>query len=210
MLSGSSSTDCGSDLTAAYLAAGIMKATRPKEMLAQPLPWTEDFSPATIRFIGIVEALGAVGLILPWLTASPRPHPTRRNRPGHRADPRRDRPPATRRGEGAAYQHRFPRRRTFHRDLPVRRPVTAHRSITTPYRGLSVQFPGQAPIVSGDPVEVVARPSGSKGRRSSAFVRKDSERQSVVPRSPRRRRSPTDSGAANLGGNRNPPGCCAG
>lgn len=55
-------------LAAAYLAAGIMKTLTPKEKLKGSLPWAEDFSPATIKVIGIVEALGAIGLILPWLT----------------------------------------------------------------------------------------------------------------------------------------------
>ena len=55
-------------LAAAYLFAGTNKATRPKDKLVDNLPWAEDFSPATIKFIGIMEILGAIGLILPWLT----------------------------------------------------------------------------------------------------------------------------------------------
>lgn len=55
-------------LAAAYLTAGIMKTFTPKEKLQTSLPWAEDFSPATIKVIGISEALGAIGLILPWLT----------------------------------------------------------------------------------------------------------------------------------------------
>jgi uncharacterized membrane protein len=55
-------------LAAAYLFAGTNKATRPKDKLVGSLPWAEDFSPATIKFIGTVEILGAIGLILPWLT----------------------------------------------------------------------------------------------------------------------------------------------
>ena len=57
-----------SGLPAAYLFAGTNKATRPKDKLVGILPWAEDFSPATIKFIGIMEILGAIGLILPWLT----------------------------------------------------------------------------------------------------------------------------------------------
>ena len=53
---------------AAYLFVGANKATRPKDKLVDGLPWAEDFSPATIKFIGIMEVLGAIGLILPWLT----------------------------------------------------------------------------------------------------------------------------------------------
>jgi uncharacterized membrane protein len=55
-------------LAAAYLAAGLMKALRPKESLQANLAWVEDFSPATVRLIGILEILGAIGLILPWVT----------------------------------------------------------------------------------------------------------------------------------------------
>jgi uncharacterized membrane protein len=52
-------------LAAAFGMAGLMKATQPKEKLEPRLPWVEDFSPGTVRFIGIVELLGALGLILP-------------------------------------------------------------------------------------------------------------------------------------------------
>jgi len=54
-------------LAAAYLTAGILKTTRSKEALKPNMPWVEDFSPGTVKFIGIVELLGAIGLILPWL-----------------------------------------------------------------------------------------------------------------------------------------------
>jgi hypothetical protein len=33
--------------------------------LVTRLPWVEDFSPGTVRLIGIVELLGAIGLVLP-------------------------------------------------------------------------------------------------------------------------------------------------
>jgi uncharacterized membrane protein len=62
-------------LAAAFLMAGIMHATQPKAKLVARLPWAEDFSPPTLRFIGTAEMLGALGLILPaatgilpWLT----------------------------------------------------------------------------------------------------------------------------------------------
>lgn len=55
-------------LAAAYLAAGIMKSLQPKEKLVGTLPWVDDFSAGTVKFIGIAEFLGALGLILPWLT----------------------------------------------------------------------------------------------------------------------------------------------
>ncbi|GAB2869428.1 DoxX family protein [Nocardioides pacificus] len=52
-------------LAAMFAMAGIMKATQPKEKLAAGLPWVEDFSPGTVRLIGMVELLAAIGLILP-------------------------------------------------------------------------------------------------------------------------------------------------
>lgn len=55
-------------LAAAFVMAGVMKSTQPKEKLAPKLPWVRDFSPATVRFIGIAELLGGLGLILPAAT----------------------------------------------------------------------------------------------------------------------------------------------
>jgi uncharacterized membrane protein YphA (DoxX/SURF4 family) len=56
-------------LALAFLLAGGMKAAVPKEALAKRgMEWVEDFSPAFIKFIGIAEILGALGLVLPILT----------------------------------------------------------------------------------------------------------------------------------------------
>ncbi|MCP2323940.1 putative membrane protein YphA (DoxX/SURF4 family) [Hamadaea flava] len=52
-------------LAAAFVMAGVMKSTQPKEKLAPKLPWTEDFSSGTVKLIGIAELLGGLGLILP-------------------------------------------------------------------------------------------------------------------------------------------------
>lgn len=64
-------------LTLIFLAVGLMKVTQPKEKLVERMAFVEDFSPGTIRLIGIVEMLGAGGIILPamtgimpWLTPS--------------------------------------------------------------------------------------------------------------------------------------------
>ena len=51
-----------------FLMAGIMKSTQPKEKLVKSLPWVTDFSLQTVRFIGISELLGAIGIIVPQLT----------------------------------------------------------------------------------------------------------------------------------------------
>ncbi|MEU5875133.1 DoxX family protein [Glycomyces sp. NPDC047369] len=55
-------------LALAFLAAGVMKTTQPKEKLAPQMPWVNDFSAGTVKFVGIAEFLGAVGLILPAVT----------------------------------------------------------------------------------------------------------------------------------------------
>ncbi|MBZ4521851.1 DoxX family protein [Mycobacterium avium] len=55
-------------LAAMFLMAGLMKTTQPKDRLAPRLPWVEDFSGGAVRFIGIAEFLGAVGLIAPAAT----------------------------------------------------------------------------------------------------------------------------------------------
>ncbi|MEU3921960.1 DoxX family protein [Streptomyces sp. NPDC029004] len=49
-----------------FLTAGLMKISQPREKLAASgMAWAEDFSPRSVRAIGAVEALGALGLILP-------------------------------------------------------------------------------------------------------------------------------------------------
>lgn len=48
-----------------FLMAGIMKSTQPKEKLVKNLPWVNDFSLQTVRFIGISELLGAIGILVP-------------------------------------------------------------------------------------------------------------------------------------------------
>ncbi len=57
-----------------FLMAGSMKTFQPLDKLAQTMDWVKSSPPLT-RFIGIVEILGVLGLILPaatrilpWLT----------------------------------------------------------------------------------------------------------------------------------------------
>ncbi len=52
-------------LALAFLMAGGMKLTQPKQKLATNMAWVEDFAPNTIRLIGGLEVLGAIGLVLP-------------------------------------------------------------------------------------------------------------------------------------------------
>ena len=51
----------------AFLMAGMMKATQPKEKLAEKMEWVEDFSPNTIKAIGVLEVAGGLGVVFPWL-----------------------------------------------------------------------------------------------------------------------------------------------
>jgi uncharacterized membrane protein YphA (DoxX/SURF4 family) len=55
-------------LAAAYGLFGSMKATQPLAQLASMMTWIPDFPPLFVRTLGIVEVLGAIGLILPSLT----------------------------------------------------------------------------------------------------------------------------------------------
>ncbi|MBT5634252.1 MAG: DoxX family protein, partial [Gammaproteobacteria bacterium] len=55
-------------LTFMFLMVGTMKLMQPKEKMADKMGWVEDFSQGQIRVIGILEVLGALGLVLPMLT----------------------------------------------------------------------------------------------------------------------------------------------
>lgn len=51
-----------------YGLFGFMKATQPLDKVALMMKWVPDFSPLFVRSLGVVEILGAIGLILPALT----------------------------------------------------------------------------------------------------------------------------------------------
>ena len=55
-------------LALAFGMAGFMKATAPLETLAANMAWVSNVPGGLVRFIGIVEMLGAIGLILPAAT----------------------------------------------------------------------------------------------------------------------------------------------
>jgi len=55
-------------LALAFLMAGFMKSTRPLADLKKNMAWVGSVPAGLVRFIGIVEILGALGLILPKLT----------------------------------------------------------------------------------------------------------------------------------------------
>jgi uncharacterized membrane protein YphA (DoxX/SURF4 family) len=53
-------------LAVAFAGSGLMKLVVPKDKLvAAGQGWAQDYSPTNIRLIGLVEVLGAVGLVLP-------------------------------------------------------------------------------------------------------------------------------------------------
>jgi len=51
-----------------FTMAGTMKATQPKEKLAEKMPWVNDFPAGMVKFIGLSQLLGGIGLIVPWAT----------------------------------------------------------------------------------------------------------------------------------------------
>lgn len=48
-----------------FIMAGFMKATAPIAELGQQMNWALDIPPVLVRFIGVSEFLGGLGLILP-------------------------------------------------------------------------------------------------------------------------------------------------
>jgi len=52
----------------AMLAAGGLKVATPRVKLAEKLKWAATWSDANVKLLGLAEVLGAVGLIVPWLT----------------------------------------------------------------------------------------------------------------------------------------------
>ena len=55
-------------LAVAFLGAGAMKLSQPKEKLVKNMAWVEDFSQPTVNIIGALEVMGAIGIVLPALT----------------------------------------------------------------------------------------------------------------------------------------------
>lgn len=64
-------------LAAAFLLAGAMKVAQPVDTLGKSMAWVRVVPTGLVRFIGVAEVLGAIGLIvpmvigtLPWLTVA--------------------------------------------------------------------------------------------------------------------------------------------
>jgi len=55
-------------LAAMFGMVGVMKSTRPIEVLAERMSFVPDYRPSTIRLIGFAEVAGALDMILPMFT----------------------------------------------------------------------------------------------------------------------------------------------
>jgi uncharacterized membrane protein YphA (DoxX/SURF4 family) len=51
-----------------FLVTGTLKVIRTKEQLSAQMGWVDNVSQPTVRLIGFLEILGAIGLILPSVT----------------------------------------------------------------------------------------------------------------------------------------------
>ncbi|MGW4213474.1 DoxX family protein [Lentzea sp. NPDC004789] len=55
-------------LAAVFLSAGLPKIAKPKEELVAPMgEWVNSFPASGLKLLGLVEVLGAIGLIVPPL-----------------------------------------------------------------------------------------------------------------------------------------------
>ena len=55
-------------LAAVFMMTGIMKLVQKKEAVVDKMGFVEDFSQQQVYGIGILEIMGAIGVILPWAT----------------------------------------------------------------------------------------------------------------------------------------------
>ncbi|QFG22437.1 DoxX family protein [Actinomadura sp. WMMB 499] len=55
-------------LAAIFAMSALERTFRPIAGQATKYPWVRDFPPALVRFIGVLELLGAIGLIAPAAT----------------------------------------------------------------------------------------------------------------------------------------------
>jgi uncharacterized membrane protein len=52
-------------LALAFLPLGLLKVTRSRQRLLRVQPWVEDYPEPVVTTIGVLELLGAVGVVLP-------------------------------------------------------------------------------------------------------------------------------------------------
>ncbi len=59
-------------LAAMFVLTGLLKLTLPAEKLPALMPWTADAHLGFVRFVGIAEVAGGIGLVVPaWLRIKP-------------------------------------------------------------------------------------------------------------------------------------------
>ena len=61
---------CQIILAGLFILAGFAKLLKSREDLLQKVSWTEDYNQQTIKFIGTLELLGGIGVILPLIIDS--------------------------------------------------------------------------------------------------------------------------------------------
>lgn len=57
---------CQVILSIIFILAGFVKLSKSKEDLLKKVSWAEDYNQTTIKFIGLLELLGGLGVILPY------------------------------------------------------------------------------------------------------------------------------------------------
>lgn len=55
-------------LAFAMLGAGAMKVATPHAKLAVKMKWAVTWPAGRVKLLGVAEVLGAIGLVVPWLT----------------------------------------------------------------------------------------------------------------------------------------------
>src|SRR5215471_1042489 len=55
-------------LALVFLMSASMKTFTPLATMRKKMPWANDFPAAFVRFLGLAELLGAIGLIVPAVT----------------------------------------------------------------------------------------------------------------------------------------------
>jgi len=55
-------------LAGVFMMTGVMKLVKKKEAMADKMGFVEDFSQKQVTGIGVLEIMGAMGVILPWAT----------------------------------------------------------------------------------------------------------------------------------------------
>lgn len=55
-------------LAAVFAMSGVVKLITPIAELSATMPWTGDVAPGFVRFIGLIDLAGGIGILLPSLT----------------------------------------------------------------------------------------------------------------------------------------------